>query len=122
MDKLTTPLYRGLLTWLDRTWAHRQLAYFCAGWLSLVGLRPALPSSSKARLQDIVLGAALLPLILLFLAQILSVAQPALQGAGSLAGGLTLETAVLGVVTIMNAWRYLKGRALMIELKKASAA
>lgn len=122
MNKITTPLYRGLISWLDRTWAHCQLAYFCAGWLSLVGLRPALPPSRKARLQDILLGAALLPLILLFFAQFLTVAQPALQGAGSLAGGLTLETAILGVVVIVNVWRYLKGRALMLDLKKASAA
>lgn len=122
MNKITTPLYRGLISWLDRTWAHRQLAYFCAGWLSLVGLRPALPPSRKARLQDILLGAALLPLFLLFFAQFLTVAQPALQGAGQAAGGLTLEKAILGVVVIVNVWRYLKGRALMLDLKKASAA
>lgn len=122
MDKITTPLYRSLLAWLDRSWAHRQLAYFCAGWLSLVGLRPTLPPSRSARLQDILLGAALLPLILLFFAQFLTVAQPALQGAGSLTGGLTLEKAVLGVVAIVNVWRYLKGRSIMIELKKVSEA
>lgn len=122
MNKITTPLYRGLISWLDRTWAHRQLAYFCAGWLSLVGLRPALPPSRKARLQDILLGAALLPLLLLFFAQFLTVAQPALHSAGGLTGGLTIEKAILGVVVIVNVWRYLKGRALMLDLQKASAA
>lgn len=74
----------------------------------------------KARLRDILLGAALLPLLLLLLAQFLTVAQPALQGAGSLTGGLTLETAILGVVVSLNTWRYLKGRALLVDLTEAS--
>lgn len=115
MNKFTSSIYLPLLSFSRKNWAARQLSYFAAGWVSLVGISPGGGGGKpKATLQDIAIAVAVVCIGFLMIGRILSQAQPLIQHAGP----LTVEKAVVSVVLVLNLWRYLKGRKIMRELRE----
>lgn len=116
-----TPSYRNpfiaLASWGGSSTVRWHLASLAAGWLSLF-VSPPSQEGGAAKRRNVVLAAAILILVLLALGPLLGALSPVLTAAGKLDG----TTLTLLLLATLNAWRYRRGRALLLSLPDGQAA
>ncbi len=110
-------LYAQLLRDAQRGSIPRHCAYWVAGLLSLIFIRPSLGNRAPASLGAVVGGGVILVAVLLLTGPILRVLEPVLRAAGSLPGVTWAIATVMGFF----AWRYFVGRKLLEDFAAATA-